>query len=204
MSTIKTKIYITGTIASGKNTVVDYLVRNQNFVPFGTRKLFEDVYKRESHTKGLAESELKDRAVLRVFANGLREKYGGDYAIKTLTGQSSFSDRTVIESVRCIDEVQFIKAFQKSMRKSVKVILVGVDALVNIRHERAITRQSALDNVSFEKFKNDEYAESMSVHSNQQNIKACIKASDILLINNGSIEELHLQIKQNILPLLRD
>ncbi len=70
-----------------------------------------------------------------------------------------------------------------------------------IRYERIIMRLSETDQIPFTTFLENEAREMDTMDPNKQNLRKCIAAADFLFENNGSKEELILQV-ENILQII--
>ncbi len=172
---------ITGTLGAGKGTVVDYLVKTKGFTHFSVRNfLLEEINK-----QGLTEN--RDSMV--IVANKLREKYGSSYIVDELFKRAKAQNKNaIIESIRNVGEVE-------SLRQSKQFYLIAVDAIQKLRYERILIRNSETDRISFEEFISNENREMKSDNPSAQNIQACIDMSDAIFFNNGTIEDLHIQVE---------
>ena len=122
-------------------------------------------------------------------SNNLRLKYGPGYIAEELYKKArAYSGNVIIESIRTLGEVESLKA-------KGNFILLAVDADPKLRFERITKRRSETDNISFEKFLEDEKREMENSDSNKQNISAVIKQADYVLENNGTFDELHKKIE---------
>lgn len=104
-------IGITGTLGSGKGTIVEYLVNKKRFTHFSVRNyILEEIRKRDL-------PENRDSMV--IVANDLREKHTPSFITDQLYYQSLELDgNAVIESIRTPDEVE-------SLRKKGQFYLCG-------------------------------------------------------------------------------
>jgi dephospho-CoA kinase len=170
-------IGITGTIGAGKGTLVEYLVREKNFVHYSVRSfLIEEISKRNL---------LVNRDSMVSVANELRETHTPSYIIDCLYEQARKAGKNaVIESIRSVGEVE-------SMRKKDNFYLLAIDADPKIRYERIVKRNSETDRISFEEFLQNEQREMTSSDPNKQNLSQCIALADKQLCNNGTVEELY-------------
>lgn len=175
-------IGITGTIGAGKGTIVDYLVKNKGVIHFSAR---EDVINKEIEKRGLPIT--RDNMVL--VANDLRKNYGPSYVAEELFKMAQNSPKScVLESLRTVGEI-------KSLKKKGKFYLFAVDAKQKTRYDRIQIRNNAQsDNVSLEKFIEQEETEMKSDDPNKQNLMKCISMADYTLDNNGTFEDLYRQI----------
>lgn len=175
-------IGITGTIGAGKGTIVDYLVKNKSFKHFSARDFLVD----EIEKRGLENN--RDNMVM--VANELRAKNSPSFIADELFKKAlKENNDCVIESLRTMGEIE-------SLRKKGNFVLLAVDADPRTRYERIIKRKSSKDNVSFEKFLNDEKREMESDDPNKQNLKRCIEMADFVIDNNGKLEELNFKLEE--------
>ncbi len=170
-------IGITGTLGAGKGTVVDYLVKEKGFIHFSVRGYLAEVIQKNG--------EEVNRDTLTHTANELRKEHGPAYIIEELyrIAQSTGKD-CIIESIRTPGEIE-------SLRKQKGFVLLAVDADLKTRYSRIALRKSETDNISFETFKSNEEREMHSDDPNKQNLAECIRQSDHVINNNGTIEDLH-------------
>ncbi len=171
---------ITGTLGAGKGTIVKYLVNNKGFRHYSVRQfLVEEIEKR-----GLP----VNRDTMTEVANDLRVHHNPAYIIEQLYKKATDNGgNAIIESIRTPGEVGFL-------RKQGRFILIAVDADSKIRYNRIIKRASSTDNVDFSTFISNERREFISTDPNKQNLGKCIKLSDIIIKNNGTMEELDIKL----------
>lgn len=169
-------IGITGTLGAGKGTIVDFLVHKKGYKHYSVRAFIS----REIVRRGLEVN--RDNMV--VVANDLRAKNSPSYIIDCLYDEAQQNkENAIIESIRTPGEIE-------SLRKKNHFVLIAVDADIRTRYNRAVLRGSETDHISFEKFQADEQLEMSTSDPNKQNLKKCIEMADILINNNGTIEEL--------------
>jgi len=169
-------IGITGTLGSGKGTIVDYLVRRKNFRHLSVRGyLIKEIEKKALPV---------NRDSMVVVANKLRAEHSPSFIIDELYKQASLSgENCVIESIRTPGEVT-------SLREKGNFILLAVDALPEVRYERIFMRNSETDKISYSTFLENEKREMDSADPNNQNIRQCMQMADYVFSNNGTIREL--------------
>lgn len=172
-------IGVTGTLASGKDTISEYL-KGQGFFHFS----LADVIREECERRGLP----KDRDTLRNLGNELRETLGADIlarrAIMAIQKQNAQS--AVITSIRNPEEVKFLK-------QQPNFVLIAIDAPVEIRYQWIVPRKRESDFVDFETFKRQENEE-MAGGEFKQNLKDVIAMADYKIINDGTQKELYQKI----------
>jgi dephospho-CoA kinase len=177
-------IGITGTLGAGKGTIVDYLVEEKGFTHYSVRAfLLEEIRK-----QGLPEN--RDSMV--IVANGLRSIHGPSFITDQLYEKAVMSGKNcIIESIRTPGEIE-------SLRKKGNFFLFAINADPKIRYERIKIRRSETDQITFTSFLENEAREMDTTDPNKQNLRKCIAAADFLFENDGSIDELVLQV-ENIL-----
>ncbi len=169
---------ITGSFGAGKGAVVDYLTQ-KGFVHFAARTfLIEEIERR-----GLP----VNRDSMASVANELRAQHGPTYVMEELLKQAEASGKdAVIESLRAKAEVEYIQ--QEGG------IVLGVDAPAEIRFERVIKRASETDHVTYEKWVEQEKKEMNPSDPTKQDIFGALKLSDVIIENDGTIDELHAKV----------
>lgn len=173
-------IGITGTLGAGKGTVVDYLVEHKSFKHFSVRGFITEEIQRRSLPV--------DRDHMVVVANDLRAKHSSSYIVDQLYEKAiKTGTLSIIESIRTYGEI-------KSLRSKGLFKLIAIDADQRIRFQRIRMRDSETDQVSFERFKQDEEREMSATDPNKQNLRKCIEVADFVVRNDGTIEELYQQV----------
>lgn len=172
-------IGIAGSLGAGKGTVVQYLIEKKGFKHLSVRDyLWEEVDRR-----GLP----RVRDNLSLVANDLRANYGAEYLAQQLLARAeSYGSDVIIESLHTSAEAAFLRAHE--------AVILGIDADIRARYERIKERGTETDDVSFEKFVEDNDRELSSTDAAHHNIRAVIEAADYRVFNNGTLEELHAQI----------
>lgn len=173
-------IGLTGTIGAGKDTVVNYLIKNEDFQHFSVRKfLIKELQKRNLPS---------NRDTMRQLANELREKYGPSYIIEKLYTEAIKSNKnSIIESIRTVGEVE-------TLRNKENFFLIAIDADPKIRYSRIKQRGSETDDVDYSTFIAQENEEMQNNDPNKQNISKCIELADYYIENNGTFQQLYDQI----------
>ena len=173
-------IGITGTDGSGKGAVVDFLVRNKNFVHYSSRSLIVA----EIEKRSLPSS----REQMRLVANDMRRLYGHDVIVQKAFEKMAADkvERAVIESIRTMAEAKTLK--------SKGGILLAVDADQALRYKRIQYQKSASDKVTFEEFVAHEKIEMNDPDPNGMQKAAVMEGADFTIMNNGSMSELRQEI----------
>jgi dephospho-CoA kinase len=177
-------IGITGTLGAGKGTIVDHLVKNKGFLHYSVRGFLLDEIRR----RGLPEN--RDSMV--TVANELRQQNSPSFITDQLYIQATKTGmNAVIESIRTPGEVI-------SLKSKGNFFLFAINADPKIRYSRIKQRASETDKVDFETFLANEKREMSSDDPNRQNLGKCIDLADFVFTNNGTIEELVLQVENVI------
>lgn len=180
-------IGITGTLGSGKGTIVKYLVRKKGFTHFSVREFLL----KEIRKKNLPEN--RDSMVL--IANELRKQNSPSYITDQLYEQSLTQDKNaIIESIRTPGEVESLKA-------KGEFYLFAVDADPKIRFERIKLRNSETDHIDFDTFIANEKREMTAIDPNKQNLKKCGEMADFIFLNDGSRTDLFEAVEKVILKI---
>jgi dephospho-CoA kinase len=176
-------IGITGTIGSGKGTIVKYLADKYGFKHYSARKLIAE----EALRRGLPD----DRDSLVKVAISLRKEFAPSYLAEQLYDRAKLQNQNaVIESVRNVAEVTALR------NKPDKFYLIAIDADPQIRFNRISQRKSSTDNISFEKFLADEKREMANPDPAAMNISKCIDLADAHITNNDDLASLEHQIDE--------
>lgn len=180
-------IGITGTLGAGKGTVVDYLVRERGYKHFSVRGYLVEIIR--------ARDIAVNRDHMVEVANELRANHSPSFIVDELyiRANNAGSD-SIIESIRTPGEIQ-------SLRAKGQFILIAVDAEQEIRYRRISIRNSETDQITFERFQQDEMREMTAVDPNKQNLQKCIREADYLVNNDKTFMDLYTQIDQILTQL---
>ena len=176
-------IGLTGKNASGKGEVANYL-KAKGFAYFS----LSDELREEAKEKGIETT----RENMIKLGNQLRDEFGAKYLASRINNKikKNEKDNFVVDSIRNLGEIE-------ELRKNKNFILVGVDAPVELRFKRAVERDRVGDAETLEKFKQLEERENLKNKTGQQ-LDECLKAVDKIIVNDGSLEELHNKVDQLI------
>ena len=174
-------IGLTGANASGKGEAASYL-KSKSFEYYS----LSDILREEAKAREIEPS----RENLIRLGNELREKNGpsvlADFVIKKIKDENNY----VIDSIRNPFEIE-------ALRKLRNFTLIGVDASVEIRFKRAVSRKRPGDPETLKEFIEKEKMENIPSPSNQQ-LGTCLKMADTIIINDSTVEELHKKISAAI------
>lgn len=171
-------IGVTGTNASGKDTVAEYLRDKYGFKNYS----LSDEIRIELTNKGLDHS----RENLIRMGNEIRENYEANElalrAIKRIKDDNITN--VIITSIRNPAEVEEFKKDFPSFK------LIFVDAPIEIRYERSVARGKVGDGENLEDFK-DKEARELDGGTKGQRLIATSKLADFKIINDKDLEYLH-------------
>lgn len=174
-------IGITGTLGAGKGTVVKYLVLKHGFEHFSVRAFLVE----EINRRGLP----INRDTMTSVANDLRALYGAGYLSEQLMIRAmERGGDVVIESIRSLGEAEYLKSHGAH--------LWAIDARIETRYERIVSRGSETDTISWGKFTADEQREFANTDPTKQNIKGVMAIADAVFRNDGTPEELFAQVEK--------
>ena len=175
-------IGVTGTLASGKDTLSNYLVSSKGFFHFS----LSDAIREECDKRGLP----KDRDTLVNLGNELRAELGNDILARRAVEavESNQAQDAVLTSIRNPAEVAYLK-------QQPGFVLISVDAPIKVRYDRIVARKRDSDFVDFETFKTQEEKE-MSGAAHEQDLKSVIGMADYHLVNDGTIDEFYGKIEE--------
>lgn len=173
---------VTGTLGAGKGSVVDFLVTNKGLAHISVTDFMRSVAKE----RGI----LPDRMTFHDIANEYRSQ--GPTALQEAVLEwgraQGITENFVIEAQYTPQEVRFIQ--EKGG------IVLAVDADIRTRYERITGRGHDKDNTTFEAFKAHEELEMRPTESSNNHIAEALTAADYRIENNGTLEELHVQIEE--------
>jgi dephospho-CoA kinase len=169
-------IGLTGTNGAGKGEASAYFV-SKGYAFFS----LSDIIREELGRRGDA---ITRDSLIRT-GNELRERFGP--AVLALRTMDKVRGPAVIDSIRNTSEVAHLKR-QKGF------VLLALDAPVEIRYRRTAARGRNESASSLAEFRAKE-AEERSGGDTAQQLEACMAAADRLVVNDGTIEDLHRKLE---------
>ncbi len=174
-------IGLTGSYCSGKDTVADYIVKNNGFTHFSLSDEIRLLMK-EQNIEPTRENLIK-------FGTELRQNNGNGVLAKSVIKKFQNGKDYCITSIRHSEEVKTFKTIKD-------FILINVDAPQELRFARMQTRKRPGDPETLEKFIELEKKESQSSGSGQQ-VALCCQMADITFVNDtNDINTLHKKIDE--------
>lgn len=181
-------IGLTGTIGSGKEIVRELFEKNNNSYSV----VLSSLLKEEALKKQGIEIT---REIRQNLGNELRRQYGSDILVKiAISFMQKNKDFLVIDGIRNSGEADFLKSkFGESFK------LIAVDAPQQMRFERLSQRKREGDPATLEEFiRLDERDQGKDEPEYGQHVRKCIEMADIVLQNDGSLEEFQKKVEDLI------
>lgn len=174
-------IGIAGTLGAGKGTVVEYL-KEKGFAHYSVSGRLIEILRE----RGLPE----DRPHMSALADELSDAYvGGILEVMHLKAQEDGAKDYILESIHRVSETDYVR--------SLGGIILALDVDPRVRYERSQLRQEGeKDNVTFEQFLEAIEREEKGNRDGKPNINAVISIADHTIMNDGTIEELHVKVDQ--------
>lgn len=169
-------IGLTGSIASGKEVVADFLME-KGFVYLSLSNELREIAQKKKI--------LLTRENLQDLGNELRKKEGADFLAKRVLYKIKNQQYTkaIIDSIRNPAEID---VFKKSLKN---FSLVSVDAPDKIRFERILLRDRESDPKTFQGFlKMDQRDKGKGEPKDGQQVGECMKKAKFVLINDSDLE----------------
>jgi dephospho-CoA kinase len=178
---------VVGQPSSGKDTVAEYLAHKYHFKCFSTSASLRELVKRT----GLG---APTRAHLGRIARELRTREGGDVLVRNAVDAAGDAQRVLVGGLRAVSEVQLVRRMGG--------IVIGIEAPIQLRFERAKKRGRLDDKVSFGAFQDIEKVESTGERETDQNVTALMGMADYIVVNDGSEAELFRRIDSVVARLV--
>ena len=181
----KIVIGLVGLIASGKGTVIDIL-KDKGYTPYS----LSDALKEEIRARGLEITRFNCNRI----SNELRETQEADVLARR-TVEVIDQDKPELVAIDAIRNPLEIKFLQNKFGAKI----IGVVADRKKRYKMFRERGTYTDEIqTFEQFKELDDREFAQAGEHKQQIKACLELSDVVIDNNGTIEELRQKVYEFI------
>lgn len=175
-------IGLAGTIGSGKGAVVEYL-KSRGFVQYSSSGLLGELVEAEGNERTREFMARKATELQTDHPGGVVEKnYLEKYQVEK-------PEHAIFEAIHRQSEANFLKG--------VGGIIVGVDADLKTRFERTKARnEGPKDQFGFEHFQEQSRIEDEGGGdpSRDNNIREVVNSADHVIVNDGTLKELHAQI----------
>jgi len=170
-------IGLTGTNGAGKGQAAAF------FMARGYAYLsLSDILREELGARG--EAVTRDNLIRT--GNELRERFGPDVLARR--AMAKVVGPAVIDSIRNTHEIAFLRSQEG-------FVLLAIDAPVNVRFARVAARGRDESAADLEAFRNKERQERTGGATSQQ-LEACMAAADRLILNDGTIPDLHRKLEE--------
>lgn len=175
-------IGLTGKNGAGKGEVARFLTESG----YEYHSL-SDILREELSARGQAVT----REVLIAIGNELRANYGAGVLAERTLKKLGPEAHAVIDSIRNPFEVE-------ALRRRKNFSLLSIDADPKIRFERAKARSREGEATTYEAFLEMEAREAQTFDPTTQQLNRTAEMADAVVYNNGTVEELHEQVRQVI------
>lgn len=170
-----------GSNGAGKSAACRYF-QEKGFQVFS----LSDVVREAALAQGLS----LDRDHLVAVGNELKQTHGADVLASRCLERAASHPLVVFDSIRNVAEAKMLKAKG--------VILLGIDAPIEVRFNRIKSRKSETDFIDFETFKAQDERENEG-KSSGQNIFAAFQECHHVIHNVGALATLQKEIRKIIL-----
>jgi dephospho-CoA kinase len=117
--------------------------------------------------------------------NELRQRFGPDILARRV--MDKVTGDSIIDSIRNPSEIEY-------WRIQGNFILLAIDAPVEVRFQRAVSRGRDESAASIEDFKAKEDQEKTRDRMAQQ-LETCMRMADFLILNDGTLEDFHKKLE---------
>lgn len=179
-------IGLTGPIAIGKKEIVDFARENFGFVHFSLSDRVREECVRRLLCDSPTEADFLGRNLLQNVGDDLRLEFGNAVLAERVVPliEDVKQSRILIDSIRNPGEIDFLKE-----RYGMKTI--GIDGDPEKRRLYSLERKSPIDPRDIVTFvKLEQRDRGINQPDNGQQVDACLKKADIIIENNGTIQEL--------------
>ncbi len=173
----KEVIGIIGTIGSGKDVAGDYLAGKLNIPSFQISSPLKQIC--------IDNGAEPTRENLIALGTKLASEYGDGYLAEYILER--MPKKAIITGMRQLGQIAVLK-------KSSNLKLIAIDADPMIRFNRVVNNGKLGEANTFEEFVAKEKAENSA--PNVQRLFECLELADCHVVNNGSLEELYIQLDQ--------
>ena len=176
-------IGLTGKNASGKGEAANYL-KSKGFIYYS----LSDIIREEATKRGLDHS----RDNLIKIGNELRKNFAPNYLAAQINLKinevlkNNAKQNFVIDSIRSPFEAE-------ELMRNKDFTLIGIDAPIETRFKRLLERNRIGDAKTLDEFQKQEERENLKSDTNQQ-LDKTFKMSQEIIINDGTLEQLHTKI----------
>jgi dephospho-CoA kinase len=176
-------IGLTGTMGSGKNSVKEIILHRYSCYHVA----LSDVIRGEIEKK----KGMMSRTLLQDMGNEMRQKYGPHIlALLAIEYLPRDKDITIVDGIRNPAEIDYLKKKFGS-----NFVMIAVDASDEVRFERIKGRNESKDPKNLDEFRvQDARDKGMSEPPYGQRVADCVARADFKVDNNGTREQLELQV----------
>lgn len=175
-------IGITGPLGAGKDTAADYIAKKINAKHISGGDILRDMLR----TLGLDPK----KSALGDFGTFLRTHYGKDFITNKYYDMVGDAPHLIANGFRSVVEAEGHKAHG--------ALIVYIDAPDSVRHARIGSRGRDHDSAHADDLKKLDQQEHASTAAMAENLGAVKHMADVVIVNDGSLEELHTKLDEFI------
>jgi dCMP deaminase len=179
-------IGLAGKNGSGKTEVSEYLQRRGFEYHSLSDQIREEIRQRKREIT---------REVLIEVGNELRERFGPGVLAERILRRLDNSHNCVIDSIRNPTEVDVLKGHGN-------FTLLAIEADVTVRFERSRKRDREGAAQNIQEFVAEEARELDSDNPANQQLHATLRKADLVVTNNGTLDDLHRRLDELLPPLM--
>ncbi|MFP4524601.1 MAG: deaminase [Candidatus Woesearchaeota archaeon] len=179
---------VTGYLAAGKDTVVEYLME-QGFKHLSLSDILREELK--SRKKQVTRKNLQE------LGNDLRKRFGPGYLAQRALLTINDEEDWVISSIGTPGEVEVL-------RKNPKFRLIFVDAPQKTRFRRMKARKREQDPTTFKEFKKHEAKEARGGGEHYRAFDETKRRADVVIINDKTLKELYKKVAKALYKFKTD
>jgi dCMP deaminase len=179
-------IGLTGKNGSGKTAVSEYL-KSRGFSYHSLSDAIREEILKNGHEV--------TRDILIRTGNELRARYGPGILAERISALLDKDHNYVVDSIRNPYEIEVLRR-----RKDFTLFALDADPKIRFERSRNRGRESAAE--TFEQFGQEEARELSSDNPANQQLLATLSAADVMVTNNGTLEDLHRKLDDLLPPLM--
>lgn len=174
-------IGVTGPLGAGKDTAADYIAEKLNTTHISGGDVLREML------RGLGLDPKK--SALGDFGTFLRTHYGGNIIPQLAEAQAGDVEHLVYSGFRSQAE---------ALDRKKHGVVVYIDAPLELRYSRVENRARAHDSAHLEDLKKLDHQEHRSAAPMAENLEAVREIADVVIVNDGTLEQLHQKLDEFI------
>ena len=174
-------IGVTGPLGAGKDTAADYIASSLGATHVSGGDILRDMLR----NMGLEPK----KSALGDFGTFLRTHYGGDVIPRLADANAKDAKYLVYSGFRSRVE---------ALDRKARGVVLYIDAPLELRYARVENRQRDHDSAHLEDLKKLDHQEHRSTAPMAENLEAVKEIADVVIVNDGTLEQLHAKLDEFI------